>query len=387
MTGLVYSRNWPRIAQLLVLAILILYIVCIQVTAGRFEEIEDPVVRYAAAFVIVQSTVLSLLVLFVLVGKLIRMRWEFFRATRVARLTQLLADPAADGAVLDASRKWPAEFLTVIEEAVQALKGSVRARVIGLMERSAPYRRLLGETLDRNPSRAIRAISLLGQLDTPRARQAVQRGLGHRTGAVRQAARKAILQGSDQAAQRKLLDTAPQLSGWHRLVMFHYAPTDTPLLPEFVAEALQSTDEERILAALELILTQQRVVFAPAPVRLARSTNVEIRVKFFKALPFLQLDGDATVVLQSGLDDPDWRVRAMAARSCAHFRPAVLADRLLEMCRIFEYPPESAHAARALAVMGGEGWLRLQDLANSDHGLSRRIATEVVERRLLGGVA
>jgi hypothetical protein len=77
----------------------------------------------------------------------------------------------------------------------------------------------------------------------------------------------------------------------------------------------------------------------------------------------------------------------MAARACAHFRPAILLDRLLEMCRSFSNPAEASHAAKALAALGGEGWLRLQEVANSDPGLARHIATEAVERHMLGGVA
>jgi len=387
MTRLVYSRNWPRIAQLLVSLILAGYVACILLVARWMEQIVDPVVRYAVAFVIVQSAVLGVLVLLLIAGKLARVRWEWFRSTRINRLTQLLADPDSDRAVLAASRKWPAEFLTVVEDAVFAFKGSVRQRVIRLLEASPLYPKLLALTLHRSPARAIRAIALLGRLDTADARAAVLRGLEHGTGAVRQAARKAILQGTDQATQRKLLEDAPHMSGWQRIVMFHYAPTDTALLPQFIADALQSGEDDRILAAMELILTQQRLVFAPAPLRMARSDNLEVRIKFFKALPFLQVDSDPVLVLQAGLEDTDWRVRAMAARACAHFRPAVLADRLLELCRSFENPTEAAYAGRALALMGGEGWLRLQDLANSDSGSARRIATEAVERRMLGGVA
>ena len=171
------------------------------------------------------------------------------------------------------------------------------------------------------------------------------------------------------------------------MVLFHFAPVDSPLLPAFVTRALRSGEDQRILAALELVLTQQRLFPAPAPMRLARAANPEIRIKFFKALPFLQLAGEVPLVLQAGLEDPDWRVRAMAARACAHFRPAALTDRLLEMCRRFEHPSEAAHAARALATMGGEGWLRLQDIANSADASARHIATEAVERHILGGAA
>jgi len=91
--------------------------------------------------------------------------------------------------------------------------------------------------------------------------------------------------------------------------------------------------------------------------------------------------------LQAGLADADWRVRAMAARACAHFRPAVLVDRLLSICRNFANPAEAGHAARALASLGGEAWLRLQEIAYNEPGLARYIATEAVERHILGGAA
>ena len=76
--------------------------------------------------------------------------------------------------------------------------------------------------------------------------------------------------------------------------------------------ALQSGNDERTLAALELVLTQQRVVFARAPVGLGRNSNSEIRIKFFKALPFLQVDGDIPLALQAGLEDA---ARAEALRA------------------------------------------------------------------------
>jgi hypothetical protein len=65
----------------------------------------------------------------------------------------------------------------------------------------------------------------------------------------------------------------------------------------------------------------------------------------------------------------------------------VLVDRLLAICRDFANPAEAAHAARALASLGGEAWLGLQEMAYHEPGLARHIATEAVERHILGGAA
>src|SRR5690242_21251029 len=63
------------------------------------------------------------------------------------------------------------------------------------------------------------------------------------------------------------------------------------------------------------------------------------------------------------------------ARACGHFRPAVLVDRLLEICRNFENLAEATHAARALAALGGEAWLRLQEVAYN-RSEERRVGKE-----------
>lgn len=387
MTRLIYSRYWTPIANLLVGVIMLAYVGSILLTAQQLESLADPLVRYAVAFVIVQFTVLLALIVLLTIGKSLRSRWEMRRAARTRTLEELLAAPDCEAATLDAARKWPDEFLTVVYYAMQAVRGSERDRVIGLLKASALYPKLLRETVSQNPNRAIRAITLLGQLEAQEARAAVSRALEHPAETIRQAARKAILQGHDEAAQRRLLDGLPQLPPWQRLLVFHFAPADSDLLPEFIIEALQSGDESRVLIALEFTLTRQRVVPCSVSSDLARSKNSEIRIKFFKALRFFRVEGSMIEVLQTGLCDPDWRVRAMAAQACGHARAAVLAGRLLEMCQKFDNPAEAAHAARALSALGGEGWLRLQQVANSQTDVARQIATEAVERHMLGGVA
>ena len=387
MIRLFYSRNWPRFVELLVLIILAVYTGCVIWTAQWLEMFDDPFVRYTVAFVAVQFTVLGALTLLLIMGKHVRIRWEWLRDLRMRKIEEMLADPHSDAKVLEAAGKWRSEFLIVIETALQAVRGSVRQRIVDLFVQTAVYRRLLRQTADPDPSRALRAVTLLGQLDSEEAQAAVRRGLKHRAEPVRQAARKAIMQGTDQATQRELLDSFATLPPWQRLVMVHFAPSDSSLLPEFIAEALESADDARTLVALQIALTRQRLLLSPMPVRLAHASNTEIRIKFFKALPFLRVDRDLVTVLQTGLQDSDWRVRAMAASACGHFRAAPLAGKLLEMCRSFSNPAEAGHAAQALAAMGGEGWLRLQELAHSGSQMSRQIATEVVERHMLTGGA
>jgi len=387
MTRLLYSRNWPRIIQGLVVIILLGYVGSVVIAAQWLEDIADPFLRYAAAFITVQFAFLALLLVLLLFGKHLRIKFEWRRATRVRALEELVAGNGPEQEIVAAARRWPDEFLTVVYASLQVIRGSARERIVHLLETSELYPKVLGQTISRNPERAIRAIALLGQLDSPEARAAVYRALDHRAETIRQAARKVIMQGNDVEGQRKLVNSLPQLPAWQRLVMFHFAPSDESLFTGFVNDALKSGDDNRILIALELVLTRQRFQTCVLPMELARCKNPEIRIKFFKALRFLRPEGELVKALQLGLADSDWRVRAMAAQACGQFRAAMLAERLLEMCRTFTNPAEAAHAARALAALGGEGWIRLREVANSKTDVARQIATEAVERHMLGGAA
>ena len=250
-----------------------------------------------------------------------------------------------------------------------------------MLEASAPYRQLLLEAAGASPGPVIRAVTLLGRLENPEARAAVRRCLKHRAEAVRRAARKAIVIGGEEDARRQVLDGVCSLPFWERIILFQLVPTDS-MLHDFLAKGLASDDDERILVALEFVLTRQRLLLFPVPVKLAQSRNVEVRIKFFRALPFLRLEEGVYSVLEPGLHDPDWRVRALAARACGYLRAEALVWRLLEMCASFDDPAEAGHAARALAALGGEGWDRLQEVVAAGRGTGHRIAAEVMGREV-----
>lgn len=384
MTRLVYSPHFRRMEPLLVLATIAAYTACVWVAGTWFQFVDDPVVRYAVAFIVVQLAIQAVLILGLVASKHIRTAREAARTGRKRRMEELLTLPDSASEALAMANLWPEEFLAVVESAMQALSGSTRRRIAELLEASAPYRSLLRETGGSDPSRAIRAIMLLGKLESEEARGAVRQALKHPAEAARRAARKAIVAGGAEEAQREVLGRLYSLPFWERIILFQLAPANSTLLT-FLANAVDSSEDEHVLVALEFVLTRQRLMPFPVPARLARSPNPEIRIKFFRALPFLRLEEDVSGVLASGLNDTDWRVRALAAKACGSLRAGELVGRLIEMCGSFENPAEAGHAARALAALGGEAWSRLQEVISSGSGIGRRIATEVVERRMVGG--
>ena len=384
MTGLAYSRHFRRIEPLLVGGTLVCYAGFVAVAAHWLNGVYDRMVRYSLAFILVQILVQAALIGGLVVSKYWRTRREALRAARMRRLEDLLARPECSGALLETAAQWPREFLPVVEHAMQTLAGPERRRIAGLLEASAPYRELLREAKTGGPGRVMSAISLLGRLETAEARAAVARALQHPAAAVRRVARKAIVTGATEEARRQVLDKLISLPFWERIILFQLVPAD-PALYDFLAQSLASGDDERILVALEFVLTRQRLLPIRVPVDLARSRNPEVRIKFFRALPFLRLEESAGSVLEPGLHDNDWRVRALAARACGYLRAEALAGRLVEMCASFEDPAEAGHAARALSALGGAGWNRLQEVVARGSSAGHRIAVEVLERRMVGG--
>src|SRR5205823_10004788 len=121
-----------------------------------------------------------------------------------------------------------------------------------------------------------------------------------------------------------------------------------------------------ILTGLEFVISRQRLLPITNTHHLAASPDLEVRIKYFKALPLFPADAESTPsVLRSGLADSDWRVRAMAARACGLLRVSSLVPQLLESIGAAKTSAEAGHAARALAAIGGEARNSLQALSSS----------------------
>ncbi|MDQ6704800.1 MAG: HEAT repeat domain-containing protein [Acidobacteriota bacterium] len=369
------------LANVLVVTSVAVYIAMVFGCAHLLQVFDDDALRYAVAFSTVQVAVLFFLIAILVGSKYAREHASRVHILRIARLEDLVAATARDNVCVELEKlatAWPRQFIQVIGKALRSLEGSMRRNLQKAVESSTVFPVLLAEVLDENPARSLAALSLLGRLDNPECQVMVERALSHPAESVRMAARGAILSTGREEACWKVLLELGSMPSWQRTVLFSRVRAQCPLLPDFLSHAFASGDDGVTLAAFELILTLQKLHLVVAPASLARSANTEVRIKFFRALLWFQPDRELLDVLSLGLDDRDWRVRAMAARACGHFRSAPLASRLLEICQSPETPAEGDHAARSLAAMGGEAWLQLKRLALSGTPQSRRIAAGAV---------
>ena len=164
---------------------------------------------------------------------------------------------------------------------------------------------------------------------------------------------------------KKVLDHVGTLPFWQRLALYHYVPNDSELIHSYLEKTLASDDDDAILAAFEFVLTRQKgfPLSEDLPALLFASRNIEVRIKLFKTLPFLCASESALPVLRRGLEDPDWRVRSMAARAAGILHATETKGLLLSLAAGSGSLVEVSHAARGLLQLGGDTALELEQLA------------------------
>lgn len=388
MGSIFLSRHWNAFVRVAVVSLLAGFCGLVWLAHRHLDVVRDPVVRLGLAFIGVQLALLLFMTAALTAIKHIQNVRSAARRKRLLSAEQLLTEFATGGPgepLLAQAERFPEEFLSAIDRTLDWLRGNSRTRVIELFEQTALFGRTLRDTAHPEPHRALRAILLLAKMPSETAQDALEAGMTHAEPVVRMAALRTVVAIGRPEARVQVLDVLPRLALWEKMVLFQSVPYNDPMLERFLQRAIRSSQDDMILVALECILCRQRTVPVWADPRLMESGNVEVRIKFFKALPYLHVDGDPFSLLATGLDDTDWRVRAMAAKSCSHFRDPALAGRLMDLIASGGHQAEVHHAARALAAVGGRGIEWLSVLKRSDQEMIRRTVSEALEQRLLAG--
>ena len=385
MLRVLYSRYWPWLAKLTPLAAFVLYVAAV-LLVGRRLTLPNLYSRYALAWVVVQSSALFLLTAGLLVNKWVGVRLAHRRQLREDQIAEQMVGFALrnqpESGLLRYAQRYPREFLKVWEGSLTSLKGSARERVLALLPRAGLDQQLQAEVVGSDPGRAVWAISLLRELNQASSLESIEKALQHPAETVRASACFALAAHGSDLQQEKVFALLPALPFWQRIVLFQQIH-DSPALEKFLALTFRSADRTVVLAALEFVLSRQRIQPVGSVAELASSPDLEVRIKFFKALPLLATKEDPASLAASGLADVDWRVRAMAARACGSLHLSSLTATLAARLSLSEQAAETGHIARALASLGGESLQRLRAFTNSDNNMTRAVTAEVLERALL----
>jgi len=385
MLRVLYSRYWPWLAKLTPLAAFVLYVAAV-LLVGRRLTLPNLYSRYALAWVVVQSSALFLLTAGLLVNKWVGVRLAHRRQLREDQIAEQMVGFALrnqpESGLLRYAQRYPREFLKVWEGSLTSLKGSARERVLALLPRTHLDQQLQAKVVGTDPGQAVWAISLLRELNQVGSLQTIEEALQHPAETVRASACFALAAHGSDLQQEKVFALLPTLPFWQRIVLFQQIQ-DSPALEKYLALTFRSPDRTVVLAALEFVLSRQRIQTVGSVRELAVSPDLEVRIKFFKALPLLATKEDPASLAASGLADVDWRVRAMAARACGSLHLSSLTATLAAKLSMSEHAAETGHIARALASLGGESLQRLRSFTNSDNDMTRAVTAEVLERALL----
>lgn len=393
MVWLLYSRHWRTMQRLIPLALVVLYFSYV-VSVGNKFGIPDPYVRYALACVVVQAVALTVTTIALIGFK----EWNARKAAKKERIVAEIREAmveyalpmdAADSApverrLLDAAASRPDEFVSVWESTLHSVKGPAQERIQELFLKTGLIRKLESSVRDVNPGKAMRAVWLLrrlrpGAFDVKKLEQA----LNHPVEAVRSSACISLASSGTPEQQTLVLERLPNLPFWLRVSVFQQLEHGSPALERFLQSAFHSNDPKLLLAALEFLLSQERIHPVGKASGLAASPHVEVRIKFYRALPLLVTDEDPASLVKIGLRDADWRVRSMAVQACGKLRLASLAPELERQFEAAKTRIEAVHLASALAGVSSDAHARLDRFLHSDSELQRAVAAGVLEEVML----
>ncbi|HYL73004.1 MAG TPA: hypothetical protein VEU96_02310 [Bryobacteraceae bacterium] len=388
-----HTSRWAIVARVAAVVLLALFLLATWWTSGFFTSFGNRVVQYALAFITVQVALLLLVGVGLMVAKTIILHLEKVHEAWQRAIEELLTDALLfqrrQEALLAECQRHPEQAEAAFGMALRRLRGEVRVEAERLFVESGLYYGLVKDILSKNPNRALFAVTLIREVDSDAAREAVRAALLHPFPIVRLAARVAVLKNGSDQARREVLDHVGTLPFWQRLALFHYVPNDSELIREYLERALASRDDEAVLAALEFVLTRQKgfPLADDLPRKLQQSKNLEVRIKLFKTLPFFSTARNAAGVLTAGLEDPDWRVRSMAARASGILRVEETKGRLLGIAAGSGSLVEVAHAARAALMLRADATLELEQVAVRCDPERAAVLTQILSEAQKGAAA
>ena len=264
------------------------------------------------------------------------------------------------------------------------------------MRRQAAWRAALRSELIRSEIEETLALQLVGvdrlpdlERLTKQSRTDVARAFDNTLATVRGAPREKLLQAArslglpaptdalriearfTEAARGTLLQRA--------MIIEELEPFAADVVPE-IGSALGSSDPARVAAALDMIYGWRRVL----PVRgldpLLHHGDESIRVRAFRAYPYVAQQNESAVV--AGLRDPSPAVRAAAAATAGRLRAGSAAPALE---KLLEDPVSEVAVAAAFALaLLPDGQSRLQRAVASPDRAAAAVAFEALEKASIG---
>ena len=142
---------------------------------------------------------------------------------------------------------------------------------------------------------------------------------------------------------------------------------------------LQSRDNQRVLACLEMLVAWERAVPVPDVRFLIESGDRRIRIQALRLSPLVPLESADLNSIIRMLMNEDAETAAAAAAAVGRLRYAEALPELAR-CMRSKVPAVARAAAEAMAHMPPKGWATLEELSASPDPLTAGAAEEALER-------
>ncbi len=305
---------------------------------------------------------------------------EASRERFLAELTRLVSEGDSDEFFALAESLAPDELWALLESLGDAVEPENWDRVAEALTDLTAAREERERLAHPSAWRRALAVKRLGLLRHEPSREAIRRALERGPAPVTFAAAAALARFGDFDALRWLLEHPEATSTRRRFQLVALLRRFGPGAAPIVRDALRGWEATAPihLAAIELLGHFPEAQSVSLLTETLKSGGAEARVAAARALGGL---GDLAppLALQQALDDPEWTVRAQAARSVGAIRywPA-----LAYLANLVQHDTEwwvRRHAAVALGDMGDLGRDQLRQVAEQGDPLAREIALEVLE--------
>jgi HEAT repeat protein len=367
----------------------------------------DPLVIVAAGVLGLTAIVLALSVV-VIAHHMVTDRERKRNRERFESASMLLAprlvanDALLDEAVADARRSCGDRAAAlVLRKARFDLRGPVIGRITSLLTEMGEVARLRKEMRSRREWKRAVAVRGLGECGGEEARASLLDAAEDEAPDVRRAAREGLLNdGSTEAVQaaiRSFLTDLPRRAGWRRSFYARLASVSAEQLTQLIDSGGLSPAEEKL--AIEALGDAGHPAALALAMARIHSPDAEARATAVRVFGKAGRRGDVPIIL-SALRDPEWFVRAAAARSIESILNlprevrgddewiGAVCSRLEDALRDPSWWVR-ANAARALARSGPLGVDTLMESVSSPDRYARdaavaalSMATVTPERRL-----
>lgn len=375
-----HASIWARTVAVLgayTLAICVVHVKLLNDVVGM------PALSIVLAFTIVQTAAIALILITLVVAKGVKAARARFDARWIPIVRErMIAHLMGEDARAEL-RDLNTQASAAVEQCAQDLLTSISGTELDRMSDLATDLGLVNRWRRRARRGSVesrrRAIAILGRLNGPEVNGTLREALDDPEEAVRLEAARALLRTDGMDDVERIFELATAETPFLRAILVEdLRPHALTLSEQAIPRVLTAARPEQVRVALEMIEAWQKSLPVHGVTALLRHPRPELRAQALRILPYVAADVDVERETRLALDDDVPGVRIAATWVAGRLGMEGAVD---ELRRQLSHRDRSVAvaAAYALAEVGPQGWITLEDAVRDDP-IAAPPALEALER-------